>query len=167
VVALKLACLAAARTNNIQDPLYKRIFSRELQKAEYVLEAKERQHLIECMDNLAEIEVWRATLREDERRAWNHPSTVLKKWRASVRGEPASSPKVKEGLREMVNKLQAENDRLKRQLDKDAPFTADDSAKDIADTLFRLHFSESKMEAISKEFRRLAKKAFERGRDAS
>jgi hypothetical protein len=32
--------------------------------------------------------------------------------------------------------------------------------------LFRLHLSESKMEAISKEFRRLTKEAFERGRDA-
>ena len=47
-----------------------------------------RSHLFECMAHLIEIEAWRATLAQNKRLALNHPSSVLRAWRATKR-DPA------------------------------------------------------------------------------
>jgi len=59
------------------------------------LDGGDRSRLYECMAHRAEIEEWRAKLRPEQRLQFNHPSTVLRRWKASQREErkPATSAK--------------------------------------------------------------------------
>ena len=41
-----------------------------------------RSRLLKCLEDRAEIEKWRATLTEPERLRYNHPNTVLRKWKS-------------------------------------------------------------------------------------
>jgi hypothetical protein len=48
------------------------------------LDKGDRARLFEIMSHLAEIEAWLATLTTNERLRLNHPTTVLRKWRAAT-----------------------------------------------------------------------------------
>src|SRR5215831_8434847 len=43
--------------------------------------ASTRSHLMDCIENRAQIEAWRKGLAPHQRSAWNHPTTVLRHWR--------------------------------------------------------------------------------------
>ena len=49
------------------------------------LDKGDRCRLFEVMDHLAEIETWRTTLTSRERAGLNHPSSVLRRWKAVKR----------------------------------------------------------------------------------
>jgi hypothetical protein len=49
--------------------------------------ASTRSHLMDCMENRAEIEAWRKELTAYQRSAWNHPTTVLRHWRCHLKQE--------------------------------------------------------------------------------
>src|SRR5262245_54735662 len=49
-----------------------------------------RAHLLKVMEERAGIEEWRATLTEAERRRFNHPSVVWRKFNASPRDQRPS-----------------------------------------------------------------------------
>jgi len=88
--------------------------------------ASTRSHLMDCMENSAEIEAWRKELAPCNRTAWNHPTTVLRHWRDHVKreeekariaagGEP--TPKKVSGMakaNETIRNLVEENDRLRK-----------------------------------------------------
>jgi hypothetical protein len=153
-------------TNNVNDPVYKKAVSAWLRKTGFDLEDAERKHLLDCMENLAEIEVWRETeLTEPERRKLNHPTTIFRKWRAFVHGKAPDKAPAKESMKETIIRLQAKCDRLERERAKDAPFASDDTAHDIADMLFRL-LSESKCDDVFKHLRAMRKEAFTKGKAA-
>jgi hypothetical protein len=42
-----------------------------------------RSRLLDCLKHIVEIEKWRAGLTDSQRFKFNHPDTVLRKWRAS------------------------------------------------------------------------------------
>jgi hypothetical protein len=46
------------------------------------IEKTTRSRLLECLDNLPAIEVWRQQLQPARRRKWNLPHAVLAQWRA-------------------------------------------------------------------------------------
>src|SRR6516162_9544606 len=43
-----------------------------------------RSQLLDCLKQRAEIEKWRSQLTDSERFKFNHPDTVLRKWKAST-----------------------------------------------------------------------------------
>ena len=71
----------------------------------------DRSRLFAVMDNLPMIEEWRQTLTLSERLKLNHPSAVLRKWKAAV--EPEKPKTDKPTLRDSVIALDEENARLK------------------------------------------------------
>ena len=52
------------------------------------LREKERTFLLRCMTHIKEIEAWRATLTEFQRRSWNHPRTVWERFEAATSPPP-------------------------------------------------------------------------------
>ena len=51
-----------------------------------------RNHLLECLRHRTEIAKWRASLTEAERFNFNHPTTVLRKWKAATVVPDLSAP---------------------------------------------------------------------------
>lgn len=65
------------------------------------------------VDNLKEIEAWRATLTEHDRARWRNPEVVVREFRRATRGaKPASPPSPKQQIVE----LRRENTALKRRV---------------------------------------------------
>ena len=125
-----------------------------------------RSRLHDIMENLEAIKAWRATLPLTNRLQINFPNVVVRRWRASL-PKPESKPAKRPGLRESVAALQAENDALRAEgraanadaegrAAKDAPFTRDDSARDIAAVLCR-SFTTSKLDEIMRYVRAIRK----------
>jgi len=54
---------------------------------EHIKDKADRQKLVAIMDNLPDIEAWRATLSKDDRRRWNHPTTVYRQWQKAKKEE--------------------------------------------------------------------------------
>jgi hypothetical protein len=73
----------------------------------------DRIRLIEVIDNLPAIEAWRATLTQTARLRLNHPSSILRKWKAAATEvkEPQST------LRNIVADLSEDNAKLKREVE--------------------------------------------------
>jgi hypothetical protein len=96
-----------------------------------------RSQLLDCLKQRAEIEKWRSQLTDSERFKFNHPDTVLRKWKTStVVPDPNKPPKPSP-----YKKLQAdhmalieERDRLKRAVDRGGGDLWDktDRVKDIS-----------------------------------
>jgi len=78
------------------------------------MDGGDRKRLFECMANIQEIERWRNTLTATTRLRFNHPKTVLGRWKAATGHKPKRKPG--KSLREICNELDAENHRLKQQL---------------------------------------------------
>jgi len=55
------------------------------------MDSGDRRRLFEVVEHRAGIEAWRATLASNVRLKFNHPSTVLRKWRASA-AAPGKKP---------------------------------------------------------------------------
>jgi hypothetical protein len=51
-----------------------------------------RSQLLECLKHKIEIQAWRARLTDSERWKFNHPDTVLRKWKASTVVPDANTP---------------------------------------------------------------------------
>jgi hypothetical protein len=104
-----------------------------------------RSRLAECMDNLEEIEAWRDTLSDKERIEFNHPNTVIRRWKAYKATPKAlrSSPVAR--LQAKVEKLEGENAQLLA--NGGGRFNAKDSAKAIAAVLFDL-LNDTKFEGV-------------------
>ena len=73
-----------AHVNRTAGARYKAAFAAWLKKFGFEnLDKADRSRLFAVMDHLQEIEAWRATLTPAERLRLNHPSAVLRKWRAA------------------------------------------------------------------------------------
>lgn len=82
----------SAGTNRPFGPRYRDVFGRLLMQfkfTERIKDSGDRARLVEVMENLPEIERWRNGLTADERREWNHPTTVLRRYKAAIRKETA------------------------------------------------------------------------------
>jgi hypothetical protein len=109
-----------------------------------------RSRLQNCLNNLPAIEAWRQTLGLTQRLQLNHPNAVLRRWQAAQaapKGDPANSPAANRKDAEIV-RLQEELDAAQRELSQikrsrdnvseGRDWTWQDSAEDIAATMFRL-----------------------------
>jgi hypothetical protein len=114
----------AMRETHVNEPVgynYNTAFGAWLRRYGFeTIDKGDRARLFEVMDKLVEIEAWRATLTERQRRLLNHPTTVLRKWRtATAVVDPKAPPKASATakLKESVAELSEENYRLKRDAD--------------------------------------------------
>jgi hypothetical protein len=122
-----------------------------------------RNHAMQCMDQIDAIEAWRATLAENQRQTINHPTTVLRRFKAADRetaGGDAAPKKQseKEALREANATLEGEVTKLKRTIEQSGEnlFSLSDSAKSIA-RLLRDYWSANKLAELSKALTEEAK----------
>lgn len=51
-----------------------------------------RKRLLDCLKHRVEIEKWRATVTEGERFSFNHPDTVLRKWKTATAVPDPNAP---------------------------------------------------------------------------
>lgn len=87
---------------------YNRAFGEWLVREKLDFDKGDRSRLFEVMDNLAAIEGWRMTLTLSERLRLNHPSTVLRKWKAATQPPPRTGERTPT-LRDSVVGLSEEN----------------------------------------------------------
>jgi hypothetical protein len=89
---VRTVAMQRAGTNRPFGPLYRDLFGRLLRQFKFIERIKDsgdRARLVEVMENLPEIETWRNGLTNDERRRWNHPTTVLREYKKATRKEIA------------------------------------------------------------------------------
>jgi hypothetical protein len=122
--ALAIGRTEAMREAHVNEPVghnYNTTFGAWLRRYGFeTIDKGDRARLLEVMDKLVEIEAWRATLTERQRRLLNHPTTVLRKWRtATAVVDPKAPPKASATakLKESVAELSEENYCLKRDAD--------------------------------------------------
>ena len=107
--------MAEAETNVPAGKGYNQAFSRWLKKYElHKMDSGDRTRLFEVMDNRLEIEKWRGTLGQTLRLKLNHPSTVLRRWKARTQPKKEKDPN-KPTLTNVNIKLQEELDASKRE----------------------------------------------------
>jgi hypothetical protein len=116
-------------------PLYTSIFGRlmlHFKFTEHVKDSGDRARLVEVMENLPAIEQWRNGLTDEQRREWNHPTTVLRRYKAAKRAEVIDEAGVFKPptLTERNKVLRAEIHQLRKGAP--LPWAAGDTAADKA-----------------------------------
>jgi hypothetical protein len=121
-----------------------------------------RNHLFECLKHRAEIAKWLAPLTEGERFNLNHPTTVLRKWKAKTvvpdPNEPRKpSPIAK--LKEVNIELQEKLHRAEQELSRGGGglWSANDAADDVA-TVMVAKLSKDKAESVARAILKLTNK---------
>jgi len=109
--------MRASHSNQPAGRGYNEAFSSWLKQTTlHCLDKPTRAELLACMDNRHEIEAWRATLSENKRMEWNHPRTVMRHWRASLKSEadPGKAGKITRasGMHAALAVLERERDAL-------------------------------------------------------
>jgi hypothetical protein len=113
LVLLRQEAMANAGTNRPVGSAYNRFFGAKVRDERLEFDKSDRFRLFEVMDNLPAIEAWRETLPLTELRRFNHPSTVIRRWkRATEFREPGEKRETSKWERQ-----QAENARLTEELD--------------------------------------------------
>jgi hypothetical protein len=134
--------MRAANTQNPQGRQYAEAFAYWLSQNDYDgMDKKLRADLLGCIKDLVQIERWRTTLAENLRLAWNHPTTVLRHWRSSLKISAAPQPnKVVKGAGMEIafqtltienQRLEQENQRLEHELAKARRGTLFDSGDSV------------------------------------
>lgn len=114
-----------------------------------------RSRLLDCLKHKVEIEKWRSRLTDAERFKFNHPDTVLRKWKAStVVPDPDKPPKTStmQKLKDELVAVIEERDRYKREYERGGGdlWSAEDRPQDIAKVIF-VKLSEHKAERVARE----------------
>jgi hypothetical protein len=152
---------AAMRDGHVNKPKgrsYNAAFSAWQKKFGFQdLDSGDRTRLFQVMDHLKEIDAWLQKLPESERLRLNHPSSVLRKWKAATakgKADPNAPPKVSpaQKLKDSLINLQEENDRMKREIARGGGdlWSADDRPKHIARVILS-KLSKSKAEKVARE----------------
>lgn len=95
-----------------------------------------RSRLLECLKHRTEIERWRSVLTSSEQFRYNHPNTVLRKWKAATAvPDPNATPRISPftKLKESIALLDEENHRLRREIERGGAGVAE-SSSEIANT---------------------------------
>jgi hypothetical protein len=142
----------AAGVNQIQHPKYRREFAAWLKRYPRwnKIDLATRSHLFWCLDYRSEIEAWRVTLGDNQRKMLNHPTSMKRAYERAHKvpdPETAKAPKPREvAHNEEVAKLKSDIAMRDREIEfiKNAPRKDDgslfdlhnDSAAAIADVIF-------------------------------
>jgi hypothetical protein len=126
-----------------------------------------RKRLLDCLKHKTEIEAWRARLTDAERFAFNHPDTVLRKWKAAAAVPDLNAPQkvsAVQKLKDSLVNLQEENDRMKREIERGGGdlWSADDRLQDIARVILG-KLNKTKAEKVAREILNALKVASRRG----
>jgi chromosome segregation ATPase len=79
--------MKAAGANDRNGKTYNQHYSAAMDEHKWIREIDKgvRSRLQECIDHLAEVEAWYATLSQTERLKWNHPNAVYNHWKAATK----------------------------------------------------------------------------------
>jgi hypothetical protein len=157
---LRTAAMREAFTNEPVGRAYNEAFGQRLHQHGFdKLDKGDRSRLFDCMEHRDEIEAWRSTLTLNQRLQWNHPTTVLRHWKAAhdvPKGEKKPSPfaETKQALAEQIE----ENHRLKREIDRGGGdlWTTDDRPDDIAKVM-AIKLSTDKLERTARAMLAIAR----------
>jgi hypothetical protein len=120
-----------------------------------------RCRLLECLAHRIEIEKWRSRLTDGERFAFNHPDTVLRKWKAATVVPDPNKPlrvspqqKLKDDLVAVIE----ERDRYKREVEHGGGdlFNVNDTNEDIV-TVLLAKFGETRSKGIIRAWQKRLK----------
>jgi hypothetical protein len=159
----RAAAMREANTNQAVGRSYNAAFSRWLDQVGLSrIDKSDRAKLFHVMDHLGQIETWRSALTTTQRLQLNHPTTVLRKWRAATvipqSSDTRVSPiaKIKSSLAETIE----ENHRLKREIELGGGdlWTAQDRPDDIAKVMVG-KLSRAKAEKVARAILRHLKEA--------
>jgi hypothetical protein len=114
-----------------------------------------RSQLLDCLKHKVEIEKWRSCLTDAQRFAFNHPDTVLRKWKASTVAPDSNAPKAPTAMQKLKDELVAvveERDRYKREIDRGGGdlWTPEDRPRDIARIIIG-KLTKTKAEKVARE----------------
>jgi hypothetical protein len=128
------------------------------------LDKGDRARLFNVMDHLKEIDDWLQKLPESERLRLNHPSSVWRRWKASmVTPDPNAPPKASpfQKLSESIVTLQEENDRMRREIERGGGdlWNSNDRPRDIARIVIQQCKSKTKAEKVAREILTALKEA--------
>jgi hypothetical protein len=126
LVEVRRLAMSRAMTNSPYGRAYTAAHAQLLEASKLDLRIKDkgdRQKLVALMDNLPAVEKWLESLSEEDRRRWNHPTTIFRKWQDSLRpprdytDKAPAAPKqvVEETLTDAVDALRKENVQLKNE----------------------------------------------------
>ena len=146
--------MRAAHTNEPRGKRYEKSMGDWLRSHSfYVIDKSTRTHLLECLRHSAEIDRWRATLTEAQRFRFNHPDTVLRKWRAAtqVPSNESKAPSPMANLKAANIELKKKLDRVEREISTGGGdlWTPDDTPEDIA-TVMVVKLSPNKAERVAR-----------------
>jgi hypothetical protein len=156
--ALEVGCTEIMRAVHTNKPIGRRyatamdkwLFARSF----HLIDKCTRSHLLECLQHLAEIAKWRATLSEAKRFSFNHPTTVLRKWKAAtVVPDPNVPPKTSTfaKLKDANVDLQERLHRAEREVAAGGGglWASEDTPDTIANVMLA-HLSASKAERVAR-----------------
>jgi hypothetical protein len=147
--------MQTAQTNRPTGRRYEKAMAEWLLANSFnVIDKCTRNHLFECLEHRADIEKWRARLTEPERFRFNHPTSVLRKWKAAtVIPDPNAAPKISAiaKLREANVELQEKLHRTERELSLGGGnlWTLEDTPEDIAMAML-VKFPPAKAERVAR-----------------
>jgi hypothetical protein len=151
----RVEAMLAAQTNEPRGKRYDKIIGDWLfAKSFHLIDKGTRKRLLECLQHRAAIEKWRGTLTVGGRLRFNHPDTVLRKWKAATVVPDPNKPKKPSPiakLKESVRRLDEENHRLRKEVDVGGGdlWSKDDKAEDIAEIML-VKLTTSKAERVAR-----------------
>ena len=151
---LRTAAMREAFTNEPVGSRYNEAFGQRLHQHGFdKLDKADRSRLFECMKHREEIEAWRSTIALNKQLQWNHPGTVLRRWKAATRipSDNGTRPSAYTQLRDEHVRVIEENVRLRREIENGGGdlWTACDRAEDIA-RVMATKLSTNKLEQTAK-----------------
>jgi hypothetical protein len=145
-----------AQTNKPTGKRYEKVFAEWLLvNSFHVIDKCTRNNLFECLKHRTEIEKWRAILTEGERFPLNHPTSVLRKWKAStVVPDPNAPPKISAFAKLKVAHVEVQEKlyRAEREIARGGGdlWSVNDRPKDIADIMIQ-KLGKTKAEKAARE----------------
>jgi hypothetical protein len=151
----RIEVMRAANTNLATGKRYERQMAEWLHaRGFHLIDKCTRSHLSDCLKHRAETAEWLAPKTEGERFKLNHPTTVLRKWRASTVVPNPNAPKRPSPmakLQDSLAHLEEENHRMRKEIERGGGdlWTPEDRPEDIGD-IWLAKLSESKAEKTAR-----------------
>jgi hypothetical protein len=125
----------------------------------------DQTRLFRCMENRVAIDRWLVQQSEIERSRLNHPSTIWRRWQASLKPPVSDAEKKPSHIQKLNNSiaaLQEENDRMRREIERGGGdlWSPEDRPRDIAKVILG-KLTKAKAEKVAREILAALK---ERGR---
>jgi len=145
--------MCEAHLNKPEGRNYNAAFGRWQKQCGFAdLDKAARSRLFEMMDHLAEIEAWRATLTVTRRLDLNHPTSVVRRWKAATAPPREKTISPVQKLKDELVNLQEQNDRMRREIERGGGdlWTPEGRPRDIAKIILA-KLNKSKAEKVARE----------------